>query len=270
MTPLFSDFSLASKLALRARLLPFTGWMLFALILAVMLAAQFSGRQPATVALDIGLSVIRLALPLLIVLLAQELFSREFDRRYYLSSLAYPRARARFLFGRIAAIYLLTLVVLALLTLVLAGLTALVAQGYSQSTPVSLGGPYLLTLLFIAIDLLVLTAVATLLALVAVTPSFVLVGSYGFLLIARSYSAVISLLAHEKGLVSDADRYQGGLMVLNYLLPDLGALDIRAVTLYGKLELLPQDWRFSVAGALAYSVVLLVLSTWVIRRKRFN
>lgn len=270
MSTFLSDFSLAARLALRVRFLPFTGWLLFALTISVMLAAQFSGRQPATMALDVGLSVIRLALPLLIVLLAQELFSREFDRRYYLNSLTYPRARTQFLFGRIAAIYLLTLVVLALLALVLAGLTTLISQGYTQATPVSLGGPYLLTLLFFAIDLLVLTAVSTLLALVAVTPSFVLIGSYGFLLIARSYSAVISLLAHEKGLVSNAEQYQGGLMVLNYLLPDLGALDIRAIALYDKPDLLPLDWPFIVIGALAYAIALLALSSWLIRRKHFN
>lgn len=49
-----SDFLAGLRLALRARYLWLAGCSLLVLVLAVLLAAQFSGRQPATVALDIG------------------------------------------------------------------------------------------------------------------------------------------------------------------------------------------------------------------------
>ena len=39
----------------------------------VLTEAQFSGRQPVTLALDVGLSLIRVTLPILGILLLQEL-----------------------------------------------------------------------------------------------------------------------------------------------------------------------------------------------------
>ena len=143
------------RLAFRARFLSFSLWLAIALAIAVPLAANFSGRQPATVGLDVGLSLIRLALPVLTVLLLQELVCREFDRKLYLSSLTYPRPRHSFLFGRVAAIAVLLLGLLAILAALLAGLTTWIGHGYAQATPPDLGLPYLVTIVFIALDLLV-------------------------------------------------------------------------------------------------------------------
>jgi len=58
-----SEFSTSLRLSLRAALLSFALWLALALIASTLLAANFSARQPATVALDPGLSLIRLALP---------------------------------------------------------------------------------------------------------------------------------------------------------------------------------------------------------------
>nr|WP_256206561.1 ABC transporter permease subunit [Pseudomonas sp. BAY1663] len=98
------------------------------LFLTVLLSAQFSGRQPATVALDIGLSVIRLLLPLVLILMVQELVSREFDRRYFLNTLTYPCPRHSLLLGRFIAIATLILGLLLLLAGALAVLVWLIDQ----------------------------------------------------------------------------------------------------------------------------------------------
>ncbi|WAN11828.1 ABC transporter permease subunit [Stutzerimonas balearica] len=264
-----SNISTGLRLAFRARF----GWLavgsLLILILATFLAAQFSGRQPATVALDIGLSVIRLLLPLVLVLMAQELISREFDRRYFLNTLSYPHPRHRLLLGRFAAAASLTLGLLLLLAIVLVLLVWLIGQGYAQATPVALDHHYLVTIAFIGLDLLVLTAIATLLAVVASTPSFVLIGTFGFMLMARSFGAIVELLTRNTGVVGDAESYRSGVGLLGYLLPDLGALDVRMVALYGKLELLPADWPWLVLSSLIYTVGLLALAVWALNRKRF-
>ncbi len=263
------NFSTGLCLALRARF----GWLsagsLLALILAAFLAAQFSGRQPATVALDIGMSVIRIALPLVLVLMTQELLSREFDRRYFLNTFSYPHRRHSLLLGRFAAVAALTLGLLLALTAALALLVRLVEEGYAQASPVALGHHYLTAIAFISLDLLLLTAVATLLAVVASTPSFVLIGTFGFMLVARSYGAIVELLTRNTGIVSDADSYRSGVGLLRYLLPDLGALDVRMIALYGKMELLPADWPWLVLSSLIYTVGLLALAVWALQRKRF-
>lgn len=258
------------RLAFRARF----GWLLAGalttLVLATLLSAQFSGRQPSTVALDIGLSVIRLLLPFVLVVMTQEVLYREFERRYFLNTFSYPLPRQNFLLGRFIVVALLTLGLLLILALALALLTWLVAQDYAQATPVALGFHYVVTVAFIALDLLLLTAVATLLAVVASTHSFVLIGTLGFMLVARSFSAIIELLVRNTFVVSDAESYRSGVGLLGYLLPDLGALDVRMVALYGKMELLPTDWPWLVASSLIYTVGLLAVAVWALQRKRFD
>ncbi|MCQ4288646.1 ABC transporter permease subunit [Pseudomonas stutzeri] len=264
-----SNFSIGLRLASRARY----GWLasgsLLVLTLTVLMAAQFSGRQPATVALDIGLSVIRLLLPLVLVLMTQELLSREFDRRYFLNTLSYPHPRHNLLLGRFAAVACLTIGLLLVLVAALALLVWFIAQGYSPGTPVALDHHYLITIAFIGVDLLLLTVVACLLAVVASTPSFVLIGTFGFMLVARSFGAIVELLTRNTGVVSDADSYRSGIGLLGYLLPDLGALDVRMIALYGKMELLPADWPWLLLSNLTFMVGLLALAVWALQRRRF-
>jgi ABC-type transport system involved in multi-copper enzyme maturation permease subunit len=266
----FSDFLTGLRLALRARYLWLAGCSLLVLALAALLAAEFSGRQPATVALDVGLSVMRLLLPLVLVLMTQELLSREFDRRYFLNSLTYPRPRHNLLLGRFLAVAALTLGLLLVMTLLLALLVGMVGQGYAQGTPVALGHHYLVTVGFIGVDLLLLTALACLLAVVASTPSFVLIGTFGFMLVARSFAAIIELLTRNAFVVGDAESYRVGVGLLGYLLPDLGALDVRMVALYGTMDFLPADWPWLLLSSLAYIVALLALAVWALQRKRFS
>lgn len=265
-----AELIIALKLAFRARLTSMLVWITLALILAVLLSAQFSGRQPATVALDVGLSVIRLALPLVIVFLAQEFFSREFDRRYFLTSLSYPRPRWQFLLGRFFGMLGIVLATLAFLGALLALLVGFVGQGYDQATPVALGTPYITTLGFIGQDLLVIAAIATLLGIVAITPSFVLIGTFGFLLVARSYAGIIDLLENERYVVDNPELYQSSLGILRYLLPDLGALDVRRIALYNHWEFLPEQWLMLLITSLTYALALLAISAWLLNRKQFS
>ena len=265
----FQDTRLATHLTIGARFPGLAAALTAFFLVTVWLAAQFSARQPATIALDTGLSVLRLSLPLLAVLLLQELISREFDRKLYLSSLTYPRPRHHFLLGRVAAVAVLLLGLLAILAAVLAGLTAWIGQDYAQATPPDLGLPYIVTIAFIALDLLVVLAIGTLIAVATTTPSFVLIGTLGFMLVARSYSAIVALLTRDATLVSNADSYQSSLSLLGYLLPDLAALDVRMISLYGQWQFLPEDWALRVLATVAYAAALLALAVWTLKRKQF-
>ncbi len=265
----FAEFFASILLALRARFLWLAVGVLLALTLAVWMAGQFSGRQPATVALDVGLSVVRLLLPLVLVLMVQELLSREFDHRYFLSSLTYPRQRHDLLLGRFYAVLALMLGLLAAAALLLGLTVSMIGKGYAQATPAALGTPYLITVAFIGLDLLVLTALATFLAIVASTPSFVLIGTFGFMLMARSFAAIVALLTRDATVVGDAETYRSGIGLLSYLLPDLGALDVRMLALYGQWQFLPADWPWLVFSSLSYAGGFLALAVWALQRKRF-
>ena len=267
--PILCHFLTALRLAFKAKFLWMSCGILLVVALAMILSAYFGGRQSVTVALDVSFSTLRLLLPLLIVLLVQELLSREFDKRYYLASLTYPKARPSLLFGRFAAVFVLALALLIALTLLQAGVVSLIADIYPQTTPVTLGRPLLIVMGFFALDLLVLTTLAVLLAVVASTPSFVLIGTFGFMLIARSYGAIVELLGATPGLVGHAESYRTSLGVLSYLLPDLGGLDVRMLALYGKPDFLPADWPWLLLGNLGFAIALLPLAVWLLQRKRF-
>lgn len=265
----FKKQSAAMRLCWRFGLLPIAIAFVLALAGFAALAASFSGRQPATVALDVGLSFIRLVLPVIAILLLQELVSREFDRKHYLISLTYPRPRYQFLLGRLSALGIVLLGLLVIAGLVLSCVVTWVAQGYQQSTPVALGWPYWTVLGFIALDLFVIVTFGALLAVWAKTPSFVLIGTLAFMLIARSFSSIVALLQRKSWLVADAETYSTSLGVLGYLLPDLAAVDVRSMALYGQWALLPPQWPWHVAMALVYGIALLSLALWVLARKRF-
>lgn len=264
-----ANISVGFRLAFRARFGWLAGGCLLLVVFVALLASEFSGRQPATVALDLGVSVIRLLLPLVLILVTQELISREFDRRYFLNTLSYPYPRHNLLLGRFMAVAILTLGLLLLLAGAVAMMVFMIGQGYAQSTPVSLGLHFLVTVGFIGLELMLLTAVATLLAVVASTPSFVLIGTFGFMLVARSFSAIVELLTRNATVVTDSESYRSGIGALSYLLPDLGALDVRIITLYGRMELLPADWPWLVLSNLIYTVGLLAVAICALQRKRF-
>jgi len=268
-----ADLFSANRIVIRSRLLSVPIWLVLALIAGTLMAASFSARQPATVALDTGISIIRLALPLWIVLLSQELFSHEFERKLYLTSLTYPRPRIQWLLGRLVTITLFGLALLAIMSLVLATITHFASGNYEQGTPVSLGIPYITTLFFIAVDMLVTITMASLIAISASTSTFILIGTFGFVLIARGYTPIIELLKNNPNAVSsfaDPRLYQDSLGLLSFLLPDLGRLDIRMTALYDKMAFLPTDWPLLLLATLAYASVLGALSAWIINKREFS
>jgi hypothetical protein len=91
----------------------------------------------------------------------------------------------------------------------------------------------------------------------------------GFMIAARSASSIVLLLAREQDLVKGAHWYQQGLQWVQWIVPDLAALDVRSVALYGKLEMLPQSLWALVLMALGYVAVLLILACMRFERRQF-
>ena len=87
MSAFAANFRLAFRLILRSRAVLVSLILGALLVAAAWLAGQFSPRQPSTVALDVGLSLIRLVVPILALLQIQDLVAREVERRLVLTSL---------------------------------------------------------------------------------------------------------------------------------------------------------------------------------------
>lgn len=269
MATFIADFRLAVLLILRAR-----QWLIAAVLgilvaLVAWLASEFSPRQPATVALDVGLSFIRIAVPLLALLQTQDLLAREIERRQILISLTYPRSRATFLIARYSAVVMVATAMTIYLSLILAAVVAFVGTGYHQQTPIALGGAYVLTIAFMLLDFAVVVAFAAALATISTTPNLVLLGGLGFMIAARSASTIVQLLKSDHNLVQGAQWYQQGLESVQWLIPDLAALDVRPIALYGKMALLHQSPAALLLMAIAYVAVLLALACGYFQRRQF-
>ncbi len=264
---------IAFKLAYKSKIISTMSYFVIALIVIVLMAVEFSARQLSTVSLDVGISMIRLTLPFIAIVLAQELFSKEFDKKYTLTSLTFPCTRSTWLLSRITAIFLMCAGLLVVMSILLAAITFYVDGTYQQATPIALGIPYFTTLAFVALDLLVIVAIASFLAVSSVTPSFVLIGTFGFTLIARSYTPIIELLKSNPYAISDyvdPNLYSDSLSMIAFILPDLGRLDVRMIALYDKMVFLPSDWLVLVLATFAYVFAIFSLSVWVLNKRAFN
>jgi ABC-type transport system involved in multi-copper enzyme maturation permease subunit len=270
MSAFLADFRLAILLMFRSRLLPVVAVIGALLAATAWLAAQFSPRQPSTVALDVGISFIRLVVPVLGLLQVQELLAREVDRRLILTSLTYPRSRTLFVLARSCAVALVALGLLVFLSAILAGVVTLARTDHGQATPVALGLPYLLNNVLLWLDVVVVLAFGVALATVATTPHLVLLGGVGFMIIGRSASTIVMLLEQEKNLVRGADWYHQGLQWVQWIVPDLAALDVRSVALYGRTELLSPPVGGLLLMAAGYAALLLTLACLRFERRQFN
>lgn len=265
-----ADFRCVLLLAYRSRMLATVALGMAAMLLIAWLGYQFSGRQPQTVALDLGISFIRVFVPVLGVLQIQDFVAREVERRLIFTSLTYPRSRSIFLLARYAAVLFLTAVTMIIFTAVLAILVKSLGGTYQQGTPVNLGGQLATSTLFSIGDAMVVIAFATFLAVVATVPNLVFLVSIGFMVVARSLSGVIQLLYADNTLVTAAEHYRAGLEWLRYLVPDLGMLDLRRAALYDQAGLLPDPLWPLIGMPLAYAVLLLALGCWKFERRQFS
>ncbi|MBB6340050.1 ABC-type transport system involved in multi-copper enzyme maturation permease subunit [Pseudomonas fluvialis] len=265
---LLAQFRLALQVAVRGKIGLWCGLTL-ALGCLVFLASMFSARQPATVSLDIGISVIRIFLPMLIFVVVHELISREFERKYYLCTMVYPLSRVRWLVSRILAAWLLAIGLLVWLFVLLGFEVFWISGWYQQSTPVSLLGGLSFTAALLVFDALVFTAVVVFLSVFSSSAGFVFLGGAGFLIIARSYSSVLELLGVSPWVVGDgyAGFYRNGVGWLYYLVPDLGQLDVRGVALYSTWEVLPSGLIWSVTSSVIYAFIFIALAIFAVRRR---
>lgn len=232
------------------------------------LAAQFSGRQPATVAMDVGFSFIRIIGLLLALFWGYELFGKEIERRTLFVSLTYPLPRGAFMLGRFLGLLTLLAGALVILAGLLQGTVLLAGRGYLQATPISLGWPYWETILFIWFDLATVAAFGFLVSAFATSAILPLGVGLGFAVGARSLGPALEYL-----LADDKQNVQGGLFHfldgLRWLMPDLSRLDIRYYPLYGQV---PDTLVLAWGGlmAVSYVAVLLFLAIAFFNRRQLG
>jgi hypothetical protein len=129
-----------------------------ALVGVAYLSASFSPRQPLTVALDVGLSGLRVSLVLFTITLVQDLVGREIEQRSVVLTLSYPTHRSAYLIGRYCGVLALAGVAALILGLLLWIAVMMSGANYDQQFRVQLGLPFWVAVFGVWLDIAVVAA----------------------------------------------------------------------------------------------------------------
>lgn len=232
-----------------------------------LLAASFSGRQPVTVALDVGFSSLRLVLLLMALFWAQELFARDIERKTLYFVLAYPISRRQYLLARFGSAAALCGGAVILVGCLLWLTVKLFGSVYQQATPPALDARFAAVLLGIWLDLLVVLAFAFLLASLSTTPFLPMLLGLAFALAARGLGPTLDYLRHNQSADPNHTRWLAPLLEYAYAwLPDLSRLDWRPWVLYN-LPIEPYAALLAMLMSLAYIALALSLAGALFTRR---
>ena len=232
------------------------------------LAAGFSGRQPATLALDMALSVFRLIGVALALLWTQELFTRDLERGTLATALSFPLPRSHFALGRFLGVAGLLALTLALYGSLIGLAGWLGGMGYNQPNPANNGWALMPVLGFLWVDLVTITAFTWLIATVATTPLLPLGLGLAFAWAGRTLGPVLGYLAAQE----QESRTTGFLDILSPLqwgLPGLHRLDIRDGLLYGHWPP-AAEMAAALANCGGFAVLLMALAVWQFNRRELG
>ena len=266
---MFALIRIGLLVGVRAHALKVLGLVALALVMLALLASTFSGRQPMTVGLDVGISSLRIVLLLMVLMWTQLLLANEVERKTLYFMLSYPFSRTQYLFARFISLALLTLfAVIALGLLLWVALKLATWNNVGEALP-ALDGRYLLMLFGIWLDLLVILAFAVLLCSLTTTPFLPLLLGLAFAIAARGLGPTFDYL--RQGTLADPDQIKllGPVLEYAYLwLPDLSRLDWRVQVLYN----MPIDTTqvgMAIVMACGYSIAMLCVACIVFERRNF-
>ncbi|XZG70570.1 ABC transporter permease [Chitinibacteraceae bacterium HSL-7] len=226
------------------------------LFASAFLAGAFSARQPVIVGLDVGFSALRLALMFLTLVWVQEILQKELDRKTIQWSLAYPISRASYLLSKWLTIAILLLFATCIFAIPLWALGTFMDWGYADSSKPMLGTALIASLSSAWLESLVILSVTMLFVTLTTTPFLAIALGMMFALAGRGLGAVMNyLLFSEYSDESTKEHYLPLASKLQWLLPDLSALDWRQSVLYGHWE------GLQIAPALLMAISYILLFT---------
>lgn len=255
---------------LRGRSIQVTFALGLVLIAFAYLAASFSPRQPQTIALDIGFSAVRFTLVLLALFWVQELFTREIDRKIILHSLALPASRATFFVGRYLSIVVLSIISIVILGFCLLLAVLLASPSYEQEFSVELGLPFWLALVGIVLDVAVVSAVASMIAMISTVPVLPLAVGAAFAIAGKALGASVDYLARgADGDVAFVERMGGWVDLVGWMIPDLSRLDWRQWPVYGANPS-AEHILWATVMAISYVAIAIVLGVRALQNREFS
>lgn len=235
-----------------------------AMILMVPVLSSFSMRQVQELAISLSLSTVSTVLLVLTLLLGASSVWRDVDRRYSTSILTLPISRSQYLLSKYFGIVLFQAVTLVVLGIGAAIIIKVAASVYPSELPI----PWTNILLVLVSNLFkyqLLLGVALLLSTVSTSfylPFFVSLALY---LCGNASQEVLDFVNSPVGVQLHPVSAKA-VMLLYYLLPNLGAFDFQVHAVYS-LPVPFEGFLLSIGYAVIYTGILLGLAIFAFNRR---
>lgn len=203
---------------------------------------------------DVGLAAISLFGVLMAILIGTGLVYKEIDKKTIFTLVSKPIHRWQFLLGKFFGLVLTLFIMTALMSLIF------LATVFFHTFKIEAG--LLLAILFIFIELILITAVAILFSCFS-TPILSSLFSLSFFLIGHFSWGLQTLIQKTKS--APLKLFVQGLYIL---LPDLENFNFKTEVVYG-LTVLPKYYIFSAFYGLAYTAFILTLAILIFKRRDF-
>ena len=241
--------------AIRDRILYIIGLFTVLMIAAVRLIPELSVGTEDKIILDFGLAVINILGLIVTVFVGTGLVNKEIEKRTVYILVAKPLSRSELIIGKHIGLSGVLAVLLMAMTVIYGLILSLSGIDY----PV---GSILVTVIFIFIQLSLLTAVA------------ILFGVFTSSLLATLFTFGIYLMGNlsrdlvKLGDLSDNPEIKKLMMGLYVVLPDLSRLDLKNDSVYGLLPSMDNLFT-NLAYALLYTMLLLSITIAMFARREF-
>lgn len=205
--------------------------VLASMFLCIPSVASLSMRQATELAVTLSLSLVSFVLLLLAVFLGANSIWRDMDRRYTFSVLSLPLSRSAYVVARFLGIALFVLLVSLVLLLLAASAVAVTSGLYPPERPL-VWGYFALSGLLMALQYVLLVAVAVLLSTVSTSfflPVFGTVSIY----IASSVMQQVHVYLDSSAGKEIAPVVHVVASTAYYLLPNFSGFDLKAHAIYG-------------------------------------
>lgn len=241
--------------AIRDRILYIIGLFTVLMIAAVRLIPELSVGTEDKIILDFGLAVINILGLIVTVFVGTGLVNKEIEKRTVYILVAKPLSRSELIIGKHIGLSGVLAVLLMAMTVIYGLILSLSGIDY----PV---GSILVTVIFIFIQLSLLTAVAILFG-VFTSSLLATLFTFGIYLMGNLSRDLVNL-----GDLSDNPEIKKLMMGLYVVLPDLSRLDLKNDAVYGLLPSMDNLFT-NLAYALLYTMLLLSITIAMFARREF-
>lgn len=235
--------------------------IIFVSALIVIISALFgsvSVGDPLLVLKDFGLFSISASAVIFAVITGASLLFKELERKTIFNILSKPVNRHEFVIGKFLGMFCTQIVFLVLSSLILAIFASLYSGIFDSGL--------LIATLFMAMELLIVSAATLFFAALVVTPSLNGLFSFGFFLAGRSVNYIPDFIAQQQieGSVS------GNILEsVYYALPHLSKLNVSNNIVFD-IAPGPAYTAWAALYAISYASVLLIFASILFSRREFN